>query len=654
MAFTYRTSTLLGVVALVLLLLGAYVPHASMVPAAGGISPPVELAQDPGAEMTLEDVLTGALDFRSMESTTERLGTTSAAIWLRIRLDNPTPEPVTPWLSLGTARLHFITLHEPRTSGWQSFESGMALPFSSRSDATIAPVFPLDLEPHSSNDIYVRVATETLMTVRPELWDPVDYLHAEARQTRQYYFGTGATLLAAIICLVASIILRESGLFVFGLAISSYQMFRWSASGLAFRELWPEAPFWAMNSVGVFLSLTGLLFVLSHRLLLNTRRDFPRMDRLLLVLLACFTILLIMTLLGPNRLVMAAIMLPGIPLSIISPILGYMAWRRGAPLFGYCLAGYMLPWHLLVMQYLLSIGWLPELPDIVVDYNRAWAVLLSAAIVLSALGTRIIDLGQNLVRAERVRREQLEMEVDQRTSELNTAKKKAEGTLNDQRQLLNMVSHEFRTPLASIGAATQLLELESTPGQDAAALKRINRAISRLSSFLENCLTEERMNTDGWVRHAEDVDLPRLLDDVLENARSPYPRHTFSLDMEPNEIVLSCDRQLFQVLLGNLLGNAAKYAPEGSVITLQTRLDELGQLHLAVTDQGAGITEDEVDRVFTKFYRGSRAGNVPGAGLGLFLVERIATLHDAQIRVESPPDQGTRITVIFPTESVRA
>lgn len=638
------------ILVLVLLFLGIQFPHVPQSGSEPATIPPVWFAEDTTAALGPAEVLAGRLTFQPLPSERMSFGATDSAIWLRIQVDNPESRPITRWLTAGIARLHHVTLYQYGDGEWMTRRGGMAYPFVDRDTPTITTAFALDLPAKSSQEFLVRVASDTLILIQPQLWEPLDLAVAEERQAQQEYFGAGATLLILVVCLLLAILLREPGFLIFALTALAYQLFRWSASGLAYRELWPESPEWALRSVGFFMALLGSLMVLLHRYLLDTPPRLPRADRVLTLLLSGFILLAGAALFEPGRHMIMALMLWGLLLTLVSPVLGFMAWRRGVPLFGYCLAGYALPWHLIEFQYFSSMGWLPFTGGWLVEYNRAWAMLLSAAIILTVLGARVHRMRRERERTERNRVTELEIAVAQRTAELQEAKEMAEGALADQQRLLDMVSHECRTPLANVRAATQVLELTCHAPNQAPVLERIHRAVVRLGQFLDNCLTNGRLASGGWVLDEKRFSVTELLKESLAHIRQTSQSHRFSLTA-PSELPdMRGDPHLLRVLIHNLLENATKYSPPGSCIELSARYQDDDWLVLSILDEGAGINEEELDLIFEKFYRSERAGNISGAGLGLYLVKRIAMLHDATVEAHNRRPKGACFGVSFPVK----
>ncbi|MBI4742396.1 MAG: PAS domain-containing sensor histidine kinase [Betaproteobacteria bacterium] len=235
-------------------------------------------------------------------------------------------------------------------------------------------------------------------------------------------------------------------------------------------------------------------------------------------------------------------------------------------------------------------------------------------------------------------------------NELRLAKECAERALDDQRQFLAMASHEFRSPLAAVDSAAQLLELQCRGSENGSApvIRRIRRAVKRLSDFLENCLTEDRLDTEHWSLSGEPFAPADFLRSVIEQMQQQSPNHRLVLRDEKLNGVFTSDPQMLRIMLHNLLGNAVKYSPLGGDVTLAAQQDELGRLHLTVSDQGIGIAPQDRERIFQKYVRAQVGGGIEGAGLGLYLVSRIVALHQGEIGVSSTPGQGTSFKVVLP------
>lgn len=616
----------------------------------------VMLAEDVSARAGLDQVLSGQLAFHPIDTDAHtNLGSTDSAFWLRIRMENQGDKAATQWLVIGQARLRHVSLFERKDGQWQETRGGMAVPFSTRAIPTLRQVFELDLPPHSTQEVLARVASETVMMIEPGLWKPEQFLLQEWHIERVVYFISGVLVLALLFGLLLALFAHEWAFLVYGLAALSYMLFIWGFSGLAFRELWPDSPEWALRAIGFFESLSAVLLLIVHRMLLKIPRFLPRLDRVVQLLIACFLLLAILMALFPSsyyRTFVLLMMLLGLVLVIGSPVLGYFASRQGVPLWGYGYAAYALPWQMSLVYYFASLNWLPPLSPWLDLYGVPLALLFSAAFILGGLADQLNRTRRAHSQLEQGQRERLEELVIERTLELQKTKTVAEQTLEDQHQFLGMVSHEVRSPLAIIKASTQLLELQVKDEDSAVILQRILRGAHRLTQFFDNYLSFDRLNTRQWALCETNVDLPVLLQTLCDHY-AQLASHQLCLSLPPAVFKprwLYADAQLLRVLLDNLLENAIKYSPEGSVIDLSAYIGEDGDLRVAVSDQGVGIAADELDLVFNKFFRSTQVGRVVGAGLGLYLVRQIAGLHGGSIHLQSQVGQRTTVTLILPQQ----
>ena len=231
---------------------------------------------------------------------------------------------------------------------------------------------------------------------------------------------------------------------------------------------------------------------------------------------------------------------------------------------------------------------------------------------------------------------------------LHQAKEAAELALSEQRQLVAMISHEYRSPLAVIDSAAQLLSAKLSLENDTApVIARIRRGIFRLTHFLDNCLIEGRMDGDALRLKFSSIDLGNFVESIVETARTISENHRFVIELPSGFTMIDADSHLLSVMLHNLVGNAIKYSPAGSEIIL--RIKPAGQaISFEVIDQGAGIPADELPLVLRKYMRGRAVAAIPGAGLGLSLVDKIITMHGGSLEIKSREGEGTHVTVVIP------
>ena len=219
-------------------------------------------------------------------------------------------------------------------------------------------------------------------------------------------------------------------------------------------------------------------------------------------------------------------------------------------------------------------------------------------------------------------------------------------------RFLRRLDHEIKNPLTGLRAALVNLQETNVSEERQRASENASRAVERLTRLL----TDLRKLSDLEERSIErmPVDIPELLEDVVEAARAmpAYERRTINLLITkvPSPLPLvTGDRDLLSLAVYNLVENALKFTSVND--SLEVRALEDGKAILVeVADSGAGISSDELSKIFEELYRGSNARTTDGSGLGLALVNRIVSLHGGQVDVRSRQDEprGTVFTVRLP------
>lgn len=222
-------------------------------------------------------------------------------------------------------------------------------------------------------------------------------------------------------------------------------------------------------------------------------------------------------------------------------------------------------------------------------------------------------------------------------------------------QFVYSATHELRTPLANIKAYAETLA--RSEAMDVEKQKEfcniINSEAHRLARFIDDLLTISRMEAGALLLERHETDLQHILQETVEKCRAQMDqkRVTFQTELPPKLPELHLDKDKFVVVLVNLIGNAAKYTPEGGTVTVQVEARD-GQIQIHVMDTGIGISVEELPRVFEKFFRSSdpRVQEQTGSGLGLSLAAEIVRLHGGRIAVHSEINKGTKFTVVLPTQ----
>lgn len=218
-------------------------------------------------------------------------------------------------------------------------------------------------------------------------------------------------------------------------------------------------------------------------------------------------------------------------------------------------------------------------------------------------------------------------------------------------RLISLVSHELRNPLAVVQMADDMLTRYAdrmTEAQKQERLTQIRSGIGRMTDLLENLLTLSRAEAGKLKLEPTRFDLVAFCQNVIENVEMTAGRpHAvmFSGQGECSNVYM--DRRLVQLITSNLLSNALKYSPRGSMVYLDLRCDG-SQSVIQIRDQGIGISPDDQARLFEPFFRAHNVGTVSGIGLGMMIVKHAVDAHGGTITCESQVGVGTTFTVTLP------
>ncbi len=221
--------------------------------------------------------------------------------------------------------------------------------------------------------------------------------------------------------------------------------------------------------------------------------------------------------------------------------------------------------------------------------------------------------------------------------------------------LLSSISHDLRTPLASIiGGVSSLMNFGQQIDEKGRAelLQTVRDEAERLNRFVGNLLDMTRIEAGAMQPKLDWVDPEDLVATAVKRAASLTQGHDIRVHATPMLPLLRVDYILIEQVLINLLDNAAKYSPKGSAIDLHVAQRQ-DRIVMEVVDQGQGIPQADLEQVFDMFYR-VKAGDrqVAGTGLGLSICRSILKAHGGDIRAASPvaDGRGTRMTVTLPLE----
>lgn len=218
--------------------------------------------------------------------------------------------------------------------------------------------------------------------------------------------------------------------------------------------------------------------------------------------------------------------------------------------------------------------------------------------------------------------------------------------------LLTSISHDLKTPLASVlGAASTLrdLALNLTEAEKLELVTTVIDESERLNRFIANLLDMTKLESGAVVPNASLQDLGEVIGSALRRATKILTRYPVRLELAHDLPMLQLDAVLFEQVLFNLLDNAAKYAPPDTVITIRTQRDR-DSVVLQIIDEGVGIPPDDLENIFDKFFRAQKGDHVrAGTGLGLAISRGFVEAMNGTISAINRPDRsGAVLTIRLP------
>lgn len=211
------------------------------------------------------------------------------------------------------------------------------------------------------------------------------------------------------------------------------------------------------------------------------------------------------------------------------------------------------------------------------------------------------------------------------------------------------VSHELKTPLTSISGYAELIESGMAQGEQAKTFAaEIHKSANRLLTLINDIIRLSQMDAPMPDLKFEPVDLAQIAANTFEQLEMSARKADVTLQLDAKPAMVEADRQMMDELLYNLCDNAIRYNVHGGSVKLEVR-PVRDKVFVCVQDTGIGISPENQEHVFERFYRvdKSRSKATGGTGLGLAIVKHIAVKHNAQIELESELGRGTKISVIF-------
>lgn len=596
---------------------------------------------DQDRALSFADVLRAAAEGRFESRADFRgVGQTRDIHWYRFDLRRARGAPADWILELGEAYIDHLDLYVPldptrpaaTPEDFRVIRMGDFVPYSQRPMQTRLHATPLTLPEEAPVTVYLRVDSVSAISLFGTLRTPEAFV---ARQSmvmlfQGVFFGVLAILVLGYTAL--GLTLKDSALLAYTGYVGTVFVYYLFANGVA-ATLLPDSPGWLMN-LGVggtgFCGVAAAVFMWDR--LLDLRRNFPRLHRLYMVT-ALVGVTLAPTAVTPLFSVTNPVFsLATSGLTLLSFGLIVTLIRRNPRDVGlrFFLATTLTAATGVTLAQASLRGAIP------VDYVFADPYQIASVLGMLILGAGLtLRIGQ--LQTERVRAEQ----------ETAFATTRAE----EQRNFVVMLSHEFRTPLASIDGAAQMIAL--TGGlTDPASLKRLDRVRAttrKLADLVEMFLSSDALDQGALALRPEPTPLGALLDQALDGLAADG----LTADGEKTRVTVAVsalqrpvrgDPQFLGLAVGNLVQNALRYSSPDTMVAV-TAWEEPDGVAISVADRGRGMSPEEVARIGTIYFRADSSRGTKGSGIGLYMTQKIVAAHGGTLRVESVKGEGSIFTI---------
>lgn len=621
----------------ILWLTGLVVAGMMATPAPAGAAGPalrdLAVLVDPAGEETLASVLAAAPErFTPLPSGNLVAGYTRRVHWLRFTLDAPAGEWI---LDILPPFLDDLRLYEPdpgRPGVFRERRAGFGLPITNGQIPYRGIAFRLAQPDDQPRTYYLRLATTGSSILVPRLWAPVAFHAHDTLEASLLLAGLAVLLTVMLLALNHWFWLRDPLSPWFLAYVGCLFLNLLGSFGFVAQYLLPNAPLTNRHWLGIF-ALGSIAFGNGfYRLLFNIDRRHRLLYRLYWAGIVVPLLGIPLVLLGYRTEVISPMLNAVILMNGIGLYLSLRLWRRGEPGSGFMFTANLISMLGILVTILHLLGYVHAgLPPL---YSLHVASLGTVLALYLAIGARFRGLREERQRAQdRARRAQAEAERERAARE-------------EQRGLFAMISHEIKTPLTMIDGAVQSLQALVPPAPEVDRRhERIRRAVSRINALVEKTLEYDRIGHETQtLEHRISLDLGRLTHGVITGYGLPVTRLALTV---AGPVPIIGNPNLIEVLLANLVDNALKYSPEDTQVTVTLGITRQAAF-LEVRDRGPGIPPPLRPILFDRYVRGQNVGDIPGAGLGLYLVRRIARWHDGEVECLEREAGGACLRVTLP------
>lgn len=555
-------------------------------------------------------------------------GFTASAIWVHFQLPHSHADESGEWfLELSQPLLKDVRLYAIEPNGKVTERFGTALSDHKKRELNYRnPTFVLKEQQEGVREYWLRVATPTALQTSFTLYKANKLMSKHAKNDFIWGVVFGTYFIIVIFYFVFSFWARER----LHLFYTSYIFVNFLAA--LFTSGWPLQYLEAMNSsdnikyLGIWVSLSLTTGTLMSSEFLQMQHRLPRLQKLVILAAVSFTVFGIYGVIDNNyNVVVPYVQVASLFLIVFFMMLAIYGALQGDRISRIFLFAFSLFYIGVTWRYMRNFGLLE--PNFWSDNSYQLGAFSHMLIMSAAIFTRY----NTLLKEKKEAQLQLQYESKIRTS---------------QGKFVDMVSHEFRTPLSVVRAALgNLMAKHKQDTETVERLNRIERASERMQTLIHNYLNTERTILNAHSPNFGTHNIASICRIALEDLIEEHRQQIFhDISIAPD---VRCDIDLIRIAIHNLLSNACKHSMSLEPIVLSTSISG-NYVCIQISDTGKGIEKEDIDHLFDRHYRGNQSNPTEGSGLGLYIVQSIAISHHGRVSVRNNQPKGSVFTLELP------
>ncbi|NQZ09721.1 MAG: response regulator [Algicola sp.] len=598
--------------------------------------------EEKNQQWTIQDIISPQLAnrFNPVDQETLNFAFTDSTHWIKLRIKNPDNNRQTRLLEVGNALIDVVELYvvPDGSAGIQQTLTGESLPFASRPIQHVNFVFEVILAPHQSLTLYLKVKSQDPLFVPLTLWSEDKFYQQTTKRTLAFGLYYGIVLSMMLYNGFIFLSMRDKSYLYYVLFNLFFIFYVLCSNGLAFQYLWPQSPRLATHITPLFGALTVFWALIFSQAFLQLKTHSARLNRCFSGMRWLLALQVVATLVvnpATGFLLNASSQFVVVLLILLAGVHTVRRGYRPAQFF-------LLAWSALmistVIRGLLVMDLIPH--HVYSEFGPMAGSAFEVILLSLALADRIKLLQQQLT------------EKDQRakTNAIKAQRNAEQASLSKSTFIAN-VSHEIRTPLNVVLGFAQILERDpslSTPHRK--KIETIEKFGHHLMALINDILDISKIEANAMKLQTVDFELTSLLKGiaVMFGGHCQHKHLKWTLDNQCEGLIpVRGDQGKLRQILINLLGNAIKFTPAGSV-TLRVSSTKTDHYCLEVIDSGIGISPHLQQTIFEVFSQTDEGAKHGGTGLGLTIAHEQVKLMGGQLQLASTPGQGCRFYFTLP------